>query len=529
MEKVQTFNYIYPSKWWRILVIFLLVIGILFRVVNIEKKVYWGDEAAGSYRIAGYKSKEFQEFAMQGQVMSPEELQKYQRPNSKKNLRDAINALVGHPEHPPLYYLIARFWMQLLGDAVITPRSLSVLFSFLVFPCIYFLCLELFALPSVALMALALVAVSPFQILYAQEARQYSLWIATILLSSWALLRAMRINTKFTWIIYAITLALGLYTSLLSILVALAQGIYIFFLESFRFSQKLSAYLLASLAGMLLFLPWILVIIFAEEENTGWTKKPAPISALGKTWIFHLNSIFIDFNLTFRNKYLLLYLAVILFIGYAFYFLWERTPKRTWLFVWMLAAVTFLALAIPDVIMGGQRSTIFRYLLPSFVSIQIAVAYLLATKITFDFRQKWKSIFWKLLAVTIIFAGTLSCFQVIQAEAWWNKYREYYHYQIAKVVNQAERSLVICAWFDCMTLSHVVDSNVGLQDIRNLKKLDRVGNSFSELFVYKSKVSLEQLLKNKLNYEIEYTYYWQKELTPTDSASATLWQLKKKN
>lgn len=43
---------------------------------------------------------------------------------------------------------------------------------------------------------MALIAVSPFHVLYAQEAREYSLWTVTILLSSAALLRAMRVKTK---------------------------------------------------------------------------------------------------------------------------------------------------------------------------------------------------------------------------------------------------------------------------------------------------------------------------------------------
>jgi len=64
-------------------------------------------------------------------------------------------------------------------------RSLSAIISLLVFPGVYWL------LPGIWVVngwiAIALIAVSPFHILYAQEAREYSLWTVTIALSSAAL------------------------------------------------------------------------------------------------------------------------------------------------------------------------------------------------------------------------------------------------------------------------------------------------------------------------------------------------------
>ncbi|NER30255.1 MAG: hypothetical protein F6J89_22180 [Symploca sp. SIO1C4] len=68
-------------------------------------------------------------------------------------------------------------------------------------------------------------AVSPFQVLYAQEAREYSLWTVTILLSTAALLKAMRSPSHSSWGIYTVSLTLGFYKTILSTLVAMGQGI----------------------------------------------------------------------------------------------------------------------------------------------------------------------------------------------------------------------------------------------------------------------------------------------------------------
>jgi uncharacterized membrane protein len=41
------------SDGLRFLVITLLVLGIFFRFVNIDRKIYWGDEVFTSLRISG--------------------------------------------------------------------------------------------------------------------------------------------------------------------------------------------------------------------------------------------------------------------------------------------------------------------------------------------------------------------------------------------------------------------------------------------------------------------------------------------
>jgi uncharacterized membrane protein len=222
---VRNWGYLH---WLRLLIVIILGLGIFFRLVNLDRKVYWQDETATSLRIAGYAKTEFVQQAFNGQVISVEELQrKYQSLNSEKSWRDTFQAFAGRPEHSPLYYLMARFWAQWFGSSVAVMRSLPALISLLAFPSIYWLCLELFESPSVGWMAIALIAVSPVHVLYAQEAREYSLWIVAILCSSAALLRAIRLKTNYSWAIYVATVTLGLYSHLLFVLVALGHGIYI--------------------------------------------------------------------------------------------------------------------------------------------------------------------------------------------------------------------------------------------------------------------------------------------------------------
>lgn len=255
-------NWMISSARWRFLIAVLLVLGIFFRFVNLDRKIYWFDETYTSLRVSGYTEQEVIGQVFDGSIISVEDLLKYQHTNPEKNLANTIESLAKEDaQHGPVYYIIVRLWVQWFGNSPAVTRSLSAFISLLVFPCIYWLCLELFESPIVGWTAVALIAVSPFHVLYAQEAREYSLWTVTILLSSAALLRAMRLKTKASWRTYAAILALSLYTFLFTGLVALGHGIYVALTERFRLTKISIAYLLSSLAGLLAFLPWLLVVI----------------------------------------------------------------------------------------------------------------------------------------------------------------------------------------------------------------------------------------------------------------------------
>lgn len=83
-----------------------------------------------------------------------------------------------------MYFVMVKQWVQWFGNSITITRSFSALVSLLAFPLIYLLCQELFNSSVIGWIAVSLLAVSPLHILYAQEARSYSLWTVTILLSS---------------------------------------------------------------------------------------------------------------------------------------------------------------------------------------------------------------------------------------------------------------------------------------------------------------------------------------------------------
>src|SRR4028119_958373 len=284
-DKLNSHN---PSldKWLRVLIVVVLILGIFFRFANLGQKAYWIDETYTSLRISGYTESEFIQQVVDGQVRNIKYLQKYQRLSSEKTVVDTVKGIaLEEPQLTPLYFVVTRFWVQLFGDSVAVTRSMSAVFSLLALPCMYLLCLELFESSLTAWLAVSLLAISPFQIVYAQEARPYSLFVLIILLSSAALLRGMRLKTNSSWAVYAATVALGFYTHLLFALVLLGHGIYVAISENLRFNKTVMGYFLAASAGFIAFFPWTVVYLINSpnvSNKTGWLSAKTPLSDLAK-------------------------------------------------------------------------------------------------------------------------------------------------------------------------------------------------------------------------------------------------------
>ncbi|UNU22981.1 glycosyltransferase family 39 protein [Microcoleus vaginatus] len=539
------------DKWLRFLIIAVLVIGILFRFANLDRKFYWIDETYTSLRVSGYTEAEIIKQISYQKITSPADLQKYQQINSEKTLSDTLNSLATEdPQHPPLYYVLARYWAQWFGSSVAAMRSLAAVISLLVFPAIYWLAWELFESSAVAWMAIAIFAISPYHILFAQEARQYSLWTVTTILSSAALLRAMRsgenqnaVPLVLSWALYAGTTTLGFYTHLLFVCVAAAHAIYVAVIANWRDVKTFISYYVASLIALSGFMPSLVNTVenFNQVRSTTVWAEQTNYLRLVSRWVGSLSIAFFDIGIdgTANATQLALLIPVgimiLALVGYALYFLCRKTPKRVWLIVLLLIATTALFLAVPDIIKGGRRSGNPRYLVPCYVGIQLAVAYLLSTKISNNLEKFKQHKLWKIVIVAVFSAGIISGGVSSQADIWWNKGSGWLRaLEVATTINSASNPLIISdtniAYL--MPLSYHLQPKVKLlieprcytscYKNRELAKKKpqppQVPGGFSELFLYRPSSNLRSAIEQQ-NYQIE----------PADAnVELNLWKLTKK-
>lgn len=189
-------GFLKSQQWLLIFLAALLVAEIGLRFTNLDRKVYWEDETITSLRCAGYTFEEMLRNKLDGRIIKLGDLQEYQQVKPGSTMADVFKTLaIEDAQHLPAYYVVTRLAMEWFGSSITLTRGVAAFLSLLVFPCLYWLCWELFKSHLVCWTAMALVAISPVQILYTQEAREYSLWAATTLFCSAALLRALRVKT----------------------------------------------------------------------------------------------------------------------------------------------------------------------------------------------------------------------------------------------------------------------------------------------------------------------------------------------
>ncbi|WP_196523561.1 hypothetical protein [Nostoc commune] len=472
-----------------------------------------------SLRASGYTQEEVVQHFSGKSVVSVTELQRYQRPDGTRSVIDVVKSLAKEDQqHPPLYFSLLSFWFHSIGSSVALARLLPVLLSLLVFPCTYWLCQELFVETGIfasklpTWITIALIAVSPFHVLYSQESRQYSLWTVTTLLSTAALLWAIRLKTRISWGIYALTLAINFYTFLLAGLVAIAHGIYVMIIYGFRHRKILKSYFVASLLGFIIFLPWAWVVIINHSQAKKginslfiYTLKN---SELRDIWIQHLGRLFFDLNQEPWD--FCVHQVLLLLILYAFYCLCRQTPISVWLLIILLAGVSTLPLIVQDLIFGGMRSTKARYLIPSLLGVQLAIAYLLGRNLANPSLKSWHQKFWQLLLVILVSGSILSC--AVNAQACCKKELNKENFAIAKIINPTTHPLLIsdAVVGYVLSLSHSLNPNVQilLQPSKTFKVyLPTVEElkQFSDVFVYRNNPNKDWLkeLAKQQNYKFE--------------------------
>ena len=524
-------------KWLKILILLILAIGIFLRFVNLEEKVYWKDEVFTSLRVSGYTEQEVLDQIYDTQIIDIQDLQKYQSPNREKNVIDTIKGLAKEEAQlPPLYFVMARYWVKIFGNSVPIIRCLSVMFSLLAWLCLYLLCRELFQSPLIAWIAVSLMAVSPFYFLYAQEARQYSLWTLISLLSSWMLLRSLRVKTQLSWSIYAVTVILGLYTSPFSLFMTIGHGVYVVLIEKLQFNKNVKNYLYSLFVGIVVFLPWIGIIIIRWHQikgRTSWSSISYKngFSELVFHWFRNVARVFFDFaNLNYSFEYTykhpLFYLTIVLpfifLIGYSFYSLYRNSNQKTWLFIFTFLGSTALPIILADLILGGRRSGTARYLLPSYLAIQISFAYFIANNIKPNLSYLSKLKLGKALMVVIFSIGILSCANISPKHFWWNKdpSRYFQNPEITLIINQSKNPLLIsdASWNQIITLTHSLKPEVKLELVGKLD-VPNISNGFSDYFLYKPSQNLRDKLEQNDNYSLN---------TASNSKNSWLWRLTNK-
>ncbi len=512
-----------------ILLIIAITLGIGFRFFHLDKKVYFHDEVYTSLRAAGFNMVDIDRELFQNQIIPARQLQKYQQIQPGSTVRGTLKSLtIENPHHPPLYYFIARLWMQNFGGSLTASRSLPALISLLSLPLIYVLGWQLFNSHLTALLATTFLALSPLEILFAQTARQYSLVTVLVIGSSILLLQALDSRNWRKWGLYSIVSAIGLYTHLFFCLTLISHGIFVISnwllsnyvpIISYKNKSNFSKFqlliqtlplnfIIALVEIIILYLPWIVVVINNVQrvyDATNWVRVSVSFDFLVKRWILSFSRLFIDLDFGFNNigTYLLRLLFLII-ITWGIYTVCRSCSLSTKLFILTCIFVPFIILVIPDLLGSGKRSAVTRYLISCFPAIYLSVAYLLAKHLgrehsTLFGEQKY----WRVVLAMLLTASIASCTVSAFSDTWWNKIPSYFNAEIAKKVNASDSPILLSDvgnnytnTANLISLSYILDNDVRLLLLSNSPNLEMVADE-SEWFIFRPSIRLQEAIQGK--------------------------------
>lgn len=186
---------------------------------------------------------------------------------------------------PPLYYVLLHFWLY-FGRADGIVRALSVLPAIATIPVIFYLGKKLFD-AQVGVVAALLFVLSPFQLVYAHEARMYSWLVLFAALSVLTFLRAQELNRQRDWALWIVAMTLALYTHNFAGLLLIALDLDA--LMRWRRDQaNLRAVVISNLIIDALFLPWFIVLLqkFHWLLPALWIKPPTLFHVISTLYLF---------------------------------------------------------------------------------------------------------------------------------------------------------------------------------------------------------------------------------------------------
>ena len=259
--------------------------------------------------------------------------------------------------HPPLYYLLLHFWIQLAGWSEFSAAFLSLWFGVLLIALVYRVAREWLGAREIAVTAALFVAVSPYNIWYSQEVRMYTFGATLGLLSVYFLRRMLAREKIFTrdFFAYVIFTALGFYTLYYFVFLMVFEWLWVAYRVwriAYRESRSanrfcitdyrlLFTFLLSQLALVVLYLPW-LPIAFRQAAD-----PPVPpwreLVALPRVVLETLNALAfgqsIDWNL-FGFFALLLFIPIGAWLWHA-----RKSETKDSVSPFFLLAYTFVPLA----------------------------------------------------------------------------------------------------------------------------------------------------------------------------------------
>jgi len=188
-----------------------------------------------------------------------------------------LHEALKHDGAPPLYYVLLHDWMKVFGTGDTAVRSLSGLCMIAAVVLTWFAARRIGGVRLSWLSALVM-ATSPFAIRYATETRMYALEMLLVAGGLLAFQRTIERPTIGRAAVFAVVVALSVYTQYWSFYLLVVVGAFIAW-SAWRGPERTAGRLLlgATVVGLLTFAPWVPTFLYqAKHTGTPWGSPVLP-------------------------------------------------------------------------------------------------------------------------------------------------------------------------------------------------------------------------------------------------------------
>jgi Dolichyl-phosphate-mannose-protein mannosyltransferase len=293
---------------WVLLIALIVWFAALLRVWNINKESFWADEGWTMILSKG------------------------------PTLADVTQTMASD-QHPPLYFALMHYWIDLVGNSEIMVRLLSTFWSLIGVAAIYRLGADLFS-PGAGAAAALMLALADNDIFLAQDARHYTAMAALASLSTLCYFRYYCRPSRGSGIAWLLSSVALLYTHYLGGFILIVQLLHMLIFG--RRAHRLRDMFVRWLAIWLAWLPW--AFVFVGQSLVRYTRPIIYQSAMPNTpesfQLIRGDLLGSHFGLTFG--------LLLLGLLYVFYrdgrarFMWRPVYPTVYLGLWFLLPIIIL-------------------------------------------------------------------------------------------------------------------------------------------------------------------------------------------
>lgn len=349
--------------------------GVAARFWGLETRTFWVDEAFAALRISGHSYADLTAL-FDGRVHGAAQVASLQE--TPEGLAAAISSVLAEePQRGLVYYVGAALWSGAFGTTIAAERGFSALLGTIGIGLAFLLGRRATRSALGGLVLAALVALSPFQIAYSQQVREYVLFVDAILLAGWLLLRALEIPSPARWAAFGIASIFGLYVEPLFLFVLLAAAIVVAFERPLE-RAKVAGFGLSAAIALASFIPLAMRNLQATQQSEigiSWAGTPYAAQAYLLKWVFNIGVTFFDAELANRWWAIAL-VPLIVIAAYAVYEAWRRGRRgdRAARLALALSGCTSLPFIAADILKHAHYEAVTRYQAATWVGLELAVA-----------------------------------------------------------------------------------------------------------------------------------------------------------